>query len=204
MFIVFEGIDGSGKGTQIALLEKRLKEMGRTVYTTMEPSKSEIGTLLRRVLKREITADPRVAAQLFAADRLNHILSKDGGMKALCESGADVICDRYYFSSYAYQSLELPMEWIMMLNQEAEKLLRPDITIYLDLSADAAMERIIKNRAQTELFEQKQTLLKVRENYEKAFELRKETHRIERVQAEASVEEISERIWELMEDLYFG
>lgn len=199
MFIVFEGIDGSGKGTQISRLAERMEQEGRTVCSTAEPSKSDIGLLLRKVLTGKIQADARVAAQLFTADRLDHILNEENGIKSLTESGVDVICDRYYFSSYAYQSLKLSMEKIMSLNEEAEQLAKPDLTIYLDLSAEKAMERI-NNRGETELFEQQQTLHKVRENYEKAFALKQDTHVIRRVDASLSIDEISEQVWETVRE----
>ena len=129
MFIALEGIDGSGKSTQLTMLKEYLESRGRSVYLTREPSDLSIGKTIRRYLTGELKADNRVIAALFVADRLEHILDDNEGLLAIKESGRDIICDRYYFSSYAYQSVDMPMEWIINANSEAAALLKPDAKV---------------------------------------------------------------------------
>ena len=169
IFIAFEGIDGSGKSTQIQLLAEKIKEKGLRCYQTCEPSGGPVGSLTRQILSGRMKADPRVIAAMFAADRLDHLLNEKDGIVKKIEDGICVITDRYYFSSYAYHSVDVPMDWVIKLNEESAKVLRPDLNVYIDIDVDTAMERINKNRFHTELFEKKSYLEKVRENYIIAF-----------------------------------
>lgn len=198
-FIVFEGIDGSGKGTQIKLLAERLEKNGNKVFQTMEPSPLPAGKLLRQVLTGEVVADGSVIAPLFVADRLDHIQNEKEGMLGKLLEGYTVLCDRYYFSSYAYQGMQVSMDWVMELNRPCAGLLRPDVTIFLDIDEENAMERILNNRTQVELFEKKETLRKVRENYMEAFHRCGDKENVLIVDGKKSVEEISEIIWEYVE-----
>ena len=74
-FFALEGIDGSGKTTQLKLLARRLEEAGVPCLTTCEPTSGPIGKLLRQVLTGQVACDSRVVAPLFAADRLDHLLN---------------------------------------------------------------------------------------------------------------------------------
>ena len=86
-FIVFEGIDGSGKSTQINFLVNKLKEAGISYYTTAEPSDGPIGVMIRQILTGERKMDNKVIAALFAADRLDHILNEENGILNKIENG---------------------------------------------------------------------------------------------------------------------
>ena len=110
LFFALEGIDGSGKSTQLQLLAGRLEAAGIPCLTTREPTDGPIGQLLRQVLTRQLSCDSRVVAPLFAADRLDHILNAGTGVLQALERGITVLSDRYYFSSYAYQGVDLPLE----------------------------------------------------------------------------------------------
>lgn len=200
IFIAFEGIDGSGKSTQIQMLAEKLRGENFRCYQTCEPSTGPIGSLTRQILTGRIKTDNRVIAAMFAADRLDHLLNEVDGIARKVEDGICVITDRYYFSSYAYHSVDVPMDWVIKTNEESAKVLRPDITIFLDIDADTAMERITKNRFHTELFEKKSRLEKVRNNYFKAFELLKEEEKVLIVDGTKSVEEISSEIWEKVKE----
>ena len=112
-FIAFEGIDGSGKSTQIGLLAERLKKEGVCCYTTMEPTNAPVGSLVRQVMTGRIRMDNKAIAALFAADRLDHLLNEVDGIASKIEEGTTVLTDRYYFSSYAYHSVDVPMEWVI-------------------------------------------------------------------------------------------
>ena len=202
IFIAFEGIDGSGKSTQIQMLTNRIQREGIRCYQTCEPSSGPIGSLTRQILTGRIKTDNRVIAAMFAADRLDHLLNEVDGIVAKVEEGLAVITDRYYFSSYAYHSVDVPMDWVIKTNEESAKVLRPDVTIFIDIDADTAMERITKNRFHTELFEKKSRLEKVRNNYLKAFELLKDEENVIIVDGTKSVEEIAEEIWQKTKNLF--
>ena len=98
-FFALEGIDGSGKTTQLKLLAQRLEAAGVPCLTTCEPTGRPIGKLLRQVLTGQVECDSRAAAPLFTADRLDHLLNKEEGLCQAVEAGLTVLSDRYYFSS---------------------------------------------------------------------------------------------------------
>ncbi len=202
-FIVFEGIDGSGKSTQIKLLSENLKKRGILCKETLEPTFGMVGGALHDILSGKITADPKVTASLFVADRLDHILNNEDGVLKSVNDGITVLCDRYYFSSYAYQSVEVPREWVIAANRLAAETLRPDAVIFIDISAETAMERISKNRDNIELYESLERLAKVREGYFSAFELMKNDEKIFVVDGNRSVEKISAEIEKIIvENVY--
>lgn len=200
-FIAFEGIDGSGKSTQAALLAERFKQEGISCYTTMEPTDSLIGSLIHQIMIGRVEADNRVIAGLFVADRLDHLLNKVDGIVAKIDAGTTVITDRYCFSSYAYQGVDMPMEWVIKANEQASEILRPTLTIFIDISPDTAMERIRKNRSHQELFEKKSRLEQVRENYKKAFQLLAEKETVVVIDGNQSPEEIAEEVWKAVQEI---
>lgn len=195
-FFALEGIDGSGKSTQLPLLARRLEALGRPCVQTREPTGGPMGTLLRQVLTGQVDCDSRVVAPLFVADRLDHLLRKGDGLLALVEGGTDVLCDRYYFSSYAYQSVDLPLEWVIGANRPCADLLRPDATLFLDVDPELALERIARGRDHTELFETRERLTRTREQYFRAFEAEKERERILILPGDLPPEELSRAIWD--------
>ena len=194
-FFALEGIDGSGKSTQLPLLARRLEALGRPCVQTREPTGGPMGALLRQVLTGQVTCDSRVVAPLFVADRLDHLLRKGDGLLALVEGGTDVLCDRYYFSSYAYQSVDLPLEWVIGANRPCADLLRPDATLFLDVAPELALERIARGRDHTELFETRERLTRTREQYFRAFEAEKDRERILILPGDLPPEELSRAIW---------
>ena len=94
------------------------------------------------------------------------------------------------------------MDWVIKTNEESAKVLRPDVTVFIDIDADTAMERITKNRFHTELFEKKSRLEKVRNNYLKAFDLLKEEENVVVVDGTKTPEEISDLIWSLVKGFF--
>lgn len=194
-FIAFEGIDGSGKSTQIRLLSERLKNIGVYCYTTMEPTDSPIGSLIHQIMTGRIKTDNRVIAGLFVADRLDHLLNDVDGVLPKIQEGTTVITDRYYFSSYAYHSVDMPMEWVIQANAQSKEILQPTVTIFIDVKPDTAIERIAKNRFHQELFEKKSRLIKVREKYLEAFDKLKEEENFIIIDGNRSQDEIAEDIW---------
>lgn len=201
-FIAFEGIDGSGKSTQIALLTNRLNKEGIYCYTTMEPTDSPIGSLIHQIMTGRVKTDNRVIAGLFVADRLDHLLNEVDGIVPKINEGTTVITDRYYFSSYAYHSVDVPMDWVIKANEQSSAILRPTITIFIDVNPDTAMERIAKNRFHQELFEKKSRLVKVRENYLKAFELLEKDENYVIIDGNQSQEKIAEIVWDTVKGYF--
>ena len=196
--IAFEGIDGSGKSTQARLLYKQLQSEGIPVWLTAEPTSNQIGTLIRQGFSGAISFDHRTIAGLFVADRLDHILNPEFGMKAKVEQGYTVICDRYYLSSFAYQGSHMPMEWVMQANSMAVELLKPDLTIFIDVTPELAMRRIQETRTHTELYETEKNLKKVRTNYRKAISLMQPSERIVSLNGKEGVESLHKKIMMLL------
>ena len=194
-FIVFEGIDGSGKSTQIKLLEERLKASGREVYTTAEPTASVSGGLLRDALSGVSKRSACELAALFLLDRINHNVTEAGGIAKMLEAGYDVICDRYYYSSIAYQGSETDFEWVKTLNISCPEIRRPDVCIFLDLDPDTSLARIEKGRAVTEIYEKKDKLAAVRASYKRVFESLGDSENVKIVNAARTPEEIAEEIF---------
>jgi dTMP kinase len=144
LFISFEGIDGVGKSTQIDLLEKYLGELGRKTLRTLEPGGTELGVEIRHLLlHRKGEVAPRAEALLYAADRAHHVATK---VRPALESGTDVLIDRYLDSSVAYQGAgrELDSNEVRNLSLFAVQGLLPDLTILLDLDAQASLARRAK------------------------------------------------------------
>lgn len=201
-FIAFEGIDGSGKSTQISMLTNRLNKEGIYCYTTMEPTNSPIGSLIHQIMTGRIKTDNKVIAGLFVADRLDHLLNEVDGIVSKINEGTTVITDRYYFSSYAYHSVDMPMEWVIKANEQSSAILKPTITIFIDVNPDTAIERIAKNRFHQELFEKKSRLVKVRENYLKAFELLKNEEEYVIIDGNQTQEKIAEMVWDTVKQYF--
>ena len=162
IFIVIEGLDGSGKTTQANLLTNRLSH-NHAVVLTAEPSRGKIGTFIRHGCLYEDKRLPTEAeALLFAADRIEH-MQKD--LKPALNEGKLVICDRYIYSSLAYQgSAGLSLDWIKTINARA---LQPDFSILIDVAPERVLERLKRKKSVMETLETQQ---KVREIYLKYVE----------------------------------
>ena len=202
-FLAFEGIDGSGKTTQLALLKARLEAEGFTALCTKEPTDGPVGRLLRQVLTGEIELDERATVPLFAADRLDHLLNPVDGLCAALERGCNVLTDRYYFSSYAYQTTTgVPMERVIDANAECAALLRPTVTVFFDLDPEEALRRIAARRGRTELFETRERLTAVRQNYLAAFERLRDVENVLTVDAALSPQRVAEELWNTLKPYF--
>ncbi len=197
-FIVFEGIDGAGKTTQIDLLTKRLQAEGRRVYRTAEPTESVSGGLLRDALSGVSKRSSCEMAALFVLDRIFHNINPVNGIEKMLADGVDVICDRYYYSSLAYQGSETDAAWVRDMNLNCPEIRRPDLCIFLDLTPEQSMARIGKGRVTTEIYENVDRLERVRSQFYSVFETLRDTDRICVVNAARSVEQIHEEIYALL------
>jgi dTMP kinase len=135
MFITFEGVDGSGKTTQVALLADSLRGEGRDVVATREPGGTPAGERIRELLLEGGEIAPWTEAALFAAARAQLV---DEVIRPALARGADVICDRYIDSSLAYQGIArgLGVERVLELNLLATSGLLPDRTFFLAISPE--------------------------------------------------------------------
>ena len=192
--IVVEGIDGAGTTTQSRLLTERIQDAGSAVFDTSEPTRNPIGQLLRRVLAGEVRVAPETVAYLFAADRWEHVFGADGIVEHH-DAGQIVVCDRYAYSSLAYQTVECDVELVRALNRHFPL---PGLLVFLDLEPDVG-ERRLAARAQREIYEESPIQAVVRDNYHRLLE---EASRSTRVVALSGAEEesaIHRKIWEAVE-----
>jgi dTMP kinase len=140
VFVTFEGLDGSGKTTQVELLRQHLSENGREVVATREPGGTELGERVRNLLLQGGEVSPWAEAALFAAARAELVAEV---IAPALERGADVICDRYLDSSLAYQGIArgLGVDQVLALNVNAIRGILPDRTFLLVLDPDEAARR---------------------------------------------------------------
>ncbi len=196
--IVFEGLDGSGKGTQIAMLEEALRKQGRNVYVTAEPTASSTGGLLRDALGGHTRRDAYELSALFLADRIFHNVNPVNGMEQYISQGIDVLCDRYYYSSFAYQGMDADLEWVMKLNLDCREIRRPDLCIFLDVSPQQCDERIAKGRLSREIYETLETQQRIRARFFEVFDLLGDTENIRIINASRPADEIAGDIIRLL------
>ena len=172
LFIVFEGVDGSGTSTQTTLLKNYLTAQGIKAVETCEPSNGPIGNLIRQALKKRVllVSDEQKfdeqMAYLFAADRYDHLYNEVDGVFKLIKDDFTVISTRYYFSSLAYHWNTLEdLEFVQKLN---EKFPKPDLVIYIDIPIEVGLGRM-SDRSVKDIYENQQKLARVRKNYQEIF-----------------------------------
>ncbi len=164
-FICIEGIDGSGKTTQARRLVRTLVDKGYDALYTTEPTEGVIGKIIRKQLLQGNARFPVLEAILFAADRAHHL---ENEVVPLLEAGKVVVCDRYVYSSIAYQGASgLPIAWIENINRHA---IVPDLAIYIDVPPDIVFQRLKRKKTVMETLE---TQRKVRGVYLKLVEEKK-------------------------------
>ena len=186
-FWVLEGLDGAGTTTQLKNLETYMVDKGIPVFRTAEPTIYESGLLVRRVLSGQFKVPQSTTAYLFAADRDNHLNNPEYGIKAHLASGEKVICDRYFFSSLAYQSIGFSFEEVQRLNSAFPY---PELVLYVDTPAEDCIKRIDSRGEEKEIYEKLDYQIKVRDNYERIFAALPQGCRLIRVDGRLSREEI--------------
>lgn len=195
--IVFEGIDGAGKTTQIRMLTERLRQEGYEVCVTAEPTDRPEGKLLRAALSGEYRATPEELAALFTADRIAHNTDPENGLNRLAEDGKIILCDRYYYSTLAYQGAVCGMDWVAGMNLGCPSIRKPDLCVFLDLTPEESMERIRKRCTDLEIYETREQLERIRDSFRSVFDrlcASDTNERIAVVRAAGTPEEVSERI----------
>jgi dTMP kinase len=165
IFVVLEGIDGSGTTTQLGRLQGHLERRGRAVHPTREPSTGPVGRLLREILLGQHRlpggepADGLAMALLFAADRRDHVRRE---IEPALAAGRDVVSDRYLMSSLAYQAEEAERAWVAELGRA---LPVPDLTLLLDLPVEVAAARRLAAGRVVERYDDDRLLARVAESY---------------------------------------
>lgn len=199
--IVLEGIDGAGKTTQAELLAEFLRAQGREIVRTAEPTAFASGIALREALGGTVKKSECEMAVMFVLDRIAHNLHPTEGIEAYLSRGIDVICDRYYYSTLAYQGHTTDYAWVRSMNLDCPEIRRPDLCIYLDLTPEQSLERIQKGRDSVEIYENRETLERVRRAFFAVFEDLGSHDRIAVVDAYRSPEEIADEIANLVDAL---
>src|SRR5579872_5504677 len=142
-FITFEGIDGSGKSTQMRQLAVRLRQNGRDVFETVEPGGTAVGMQIRRILLDSANQDLRPTAELllYFASRAQNV---EQCILPALQAGKIVLCDRFTDSTVAYQGYArgLGAETVMALDRIACRGLTPDLTLLIDVDVEAAFTRM--------------------------------------------------------------
>jgi dTMP kinase len=140
LFIAFEGGDGAGKSTQVALLREAFETAGRTVTVTRQPGGTDLGREIRDLVLHGAHVAPRAEALLFAADKAHHV---DQLIRPALDRGEVVLTDRYTDSAVAYQGAgrDLGAQEIHDLNMWAVDDLVPDLTVVVDVSAQEGRRR---------------------------------------------------------------
>ena len=170
-FIVVEGIEASGKTTQVENLEKELARKKIKVWSTKNPTSHPIGKFIRRVLSGKVKIPPQSIQYLFNADRVvqqEEILSK-------LKSGYVVISDRYFWSSVAYGTADIKTDYENLINLSLtsfsllsmyHEFIVPDVTFLLDVSIEEADKRLSQSHKHKEIYDNREMNIKVKKGYD--------------------------------------
>jgi dTMP kinase len=175
LFVVLEGIDGSGTTTQARKLHSYLSDQGLESLLTNEPTDEPVGKLIRDALSRRITSpktsqridfSERALCLLFAADRIEH----SGVIEDARSGGAHVVCDRYILSSIAYQSLDpgITPRRVIEINNGCSI---PDVTFLLKVPVKECLSRLKSRKDAPTIYEKKEFLEGIDRNYSKTLQL---------------------------------
>lgn len=175
LYIAVEGIDGSGKTTQVGALKKYFESRKKKVVTTSEPrSESVVGKIIRDILQSHISVPPESLQYLYSADRS---INQETIVKPALEQNKIVLSHRSFFSVIPYgvmdkglasynkkdgQILSVAHGLLSMYHQ----FIMPDLTFYLDIPVSVAMNRLSKMKKIKEIYEKKEKLVRIREGYE--------------------------------------
>ena len=191
-FFVLEGIDGAGTTTQLRRLGARALAEGVALRTDCEPTSHPVGVLIRSILRHQVDAHPGVLAPLFAADRRQH-LDGEGGVRQTVALGSKVVSDRYFFSSLAYQSLDLPWEEVWNLNAPFPL---PEALFWFEVPVSEAQARIDRRGQAREKFEDAPSQEKIRLAYQRAVsEAEAQGLEVVRLDATLPIETLTDAIW---------
>ena len=156
------------------------------------------------MLSGAVSKTPTQVAAMFVQDRIDHNVDPEQGIEAMLAQGKAVICDRYYYSSLAYQGSLTDFDWVMAANCTCPEIRHPDLCIFLDLSPEESMKRITKGRTSTEIYEKAETLATFRARYMEVFEkLSAQGEKIAIIDASGTIEQAAAKIASVIEK-HFG
>ncbi|MGA7304857.1 MAG: dTMP kinase [Rhodothermales bacterium] len=194
MLFTFEGIDGSGKSSQISLLEARLRASGRKVLAFREPGGTEISESVRSILlDPNLQVGPVAEMLLFSAARAQLVAER---IRPALESGRVVLCDRFYDSTTAYQGAGRGIadpDWIISLHRVVTGGLVPDRTYWIDISPKSAQRRMGDMPRDRMEIEDAAFYGRVAECYRQL--AADEPQRFVRVDGERSIDDVQKAIW---------
>lgn len=197
-FVVLEGLDGAGTTTQLQLIKEKLTELSIPHLCTFEPTDSTIGRVIRSILKGKIEAQAETIALLFAADRHEHIYNPEMGLAAHLAQGRVVVCDRYLFSSLAYQGSICDFDRVFSLNNNFPL---PRHLIFLDTPIALSQQRLGK-RDKRELFDLQDLQPQVLAGYLKSFKLYENLGmELHWIKGSRKPDEIFEELWSIIASL---
>ncbi len=199
VFIAFEGLDGSGKTTQLSALRDRLLKLNIKCKDEREPSDGILGLIARSAVKKKISLSPQAMALLFAADRYEHVLND---IKPCIDNGVHVLTDRFLFSNFAYQGQTSAYEDLFIYNKGTIELLMPDLTIFIDIDPKVSLERLGSSRVGKELYDEEG--IAVRANFLSVIEKMRDKARILTIDGNQPQEVVADEIWEAVEPLFMG
>ncbi|MCH7916104.1 MAG: dTMP kinase [Deltaproteobacteria bacterium] len=196
-YIVFEGIDGAGKSTQVSSLCDRLQTLSYTVVRLVEPTYGQYGTRIRAIMNKRQFLSIERQRELFTLDRREHVERKIKPLLAFIEENDEflIVQDRYYLSASAYQARSED-EMHAVLSEQQGFAPRPDVVFLLDVPGEIAMERLIKAGKKGSIFEMPDLLDKVRGRYLTLAKDKSEP--IQVIDASLPAEEVSQKIREYL------
>jgi dTMP kinase len=210
LFITFEGVEGSGKTTQIKRLKKYLFQKGIPCKVTREPGGCPIGEKIRKILldpdHREMV--PMSELLLYEAARSQHVKEV---IEPFLKKGGIVLCDRFSDATSAYQGYgrKIDLKWIERLNHLSSQGIKPDVTFLLDCPSDVGLKRALqRNRSlkqeNEERFEKEKIQFhrRVRRGYLAI--AKKEPHRVKVIDTRQGEEKVFEKIKKIVDDLIRG
>ncbi len=200
-FIVFEGLDGTGKSTQLSLLANKLRANGETVWEDAEPTAAPTGKFLRRMLAGEVPANEWANAALFFADRVHHNTDPETGIGTRLRKGETVLSDRYYYSTFAYQGVNTDLNWIMDLHYGCPEIARPDLVLFLTMSPAKCLARIKENRGDRplEIYETEERLTEIAARFDAVFKKIGDRENVAFIDADGSRETVADRVFAAVE-----
>jgi dTMP kinase len=199
-FVVLEGLDGSGTTTQLLLADEALDSRGVPHFCTGEPTKGPVGRIIRQILKRQIQARAETVALLFAADRNEHLYEQREGILSHLRQGELVVCDRYLFSSLAYQSLTCDPEFVFFLNR---RFPLPQHLVFLDTPVAVSQQRLtIRSADGPELYDGREIQQDILSAYEQGFlRFPDSDMRLHRLDGSRDPELVFEKFWSILASL---
>jgi len=206
LFITFEGVEGSGKTTQIQRLKRYLTQKGFPCRVTREPGGGPIGEKIRKILlnpeHREMS--PLSELLLYEASRAQHVIEV---VKPFLKKGMIVLCDRFSDASIAYQGYgrKVDLKWVERLNRLSSQGIKPDITFLLDCPPDVGLKRALQRnqmlrKEKEERFEREKIQFhhRVRKGYLSI--AKKEPHRVKVIDTQEGEEKVFEKICRIVDE----